>query len=143
MTDYLSGSLNSTTALSQRAVFATAFTKDRTAFDAKATCTIFPSPVCVGGVVQSPYTGKTNWEILTTLYPDLAGTASINTNQYLFAEQVPIIVFSTSGTANGGTRKPMDDRLFHFNKCTQLYTDKMYKFWRLPNATELSNASCN
>jgi len=143
MTDYLSGSLNSTTALSQRAVFATAFTKDRTAFDAKATCTIFPSHVCVGGVVQSPYTGKTNWEILTTLYPDLAGTASINTNQYLFAEQVPIIVFSTSGTANGGTRKPMDDRLFHFNKCTQLYTDKMYKFWRLPNATELSNASCN
>ncbi len=143
MTDYLSGSLNGTTALSQRAEFATAFTKDKNAFDAKATCTVFIAPVCVGGVVQSPYTGKTNWQILTTLYPDVAGTVSINTNQYLFAEQVPIIVLSSAGTANGGTRKPMDDRLFHFNKCTKLYTDKMYNFWRLPNTSELTTAGCN
>lgn len=143
MTDYLSGSLNGTTALSQRAVFATAFTKDKAAFNAIATCTVFVAPVCSGGVVQAPYTGKTNWEILTILYPDVAGTASINTNQYLFAEQVPIIVLSTSGTANGGTRRPMDNRLFFFNNCTKLYTDKMYNFWRLPNSTELNSAGCN
>lgn len=142
MTDYLSGSLNSTTALSQRAIFATAFTKDQTAFNAKATCTVFIAPVCVGGVVQAPYTGKTNWQILTTLYPDLTGTAGINTNQYLFAEQVPIIVFSTGGTANGGTRKPMDDRLFHFNNCTLLYTNTQYNFWRLPTTAELTAKNC-
>lgn len=143
MTDYLSGSLNGTTALSQRVVFGTAFTKDKAAFDAKVTCNVFPSPVCSAGVVQPPYVGKTNWQILTTLYPDVAGTASINTNQYLFAEQVPIIVLSGTGTAGGGTRKPMDDRLFHFNQCTKLYTDKQYNFWRLPTTAELTTAGCN
>lgn len=145
-TDALSGSLNlggTNTPVSQRTVFSTtAFTKDRTTFDAKATCTVFIAPVCVGGVVQAPYTGQTNWQILTTLYPDVAGTPSINTNQYLFAEQVPIIAFSTAGTANGGTRKPMDDRLFHFNNCTKLYTETVYKFWRLPTTPELTAASC-
>ena len=142
MTDYLSGSLNGTTALSQRAIFASAFSTDKNAFNAKATCTVFGSPVCSGGVIQSPYTGMSNYAILTTLYPDIAGTASINTNQYLFAEQVPITAFSSGGTANGGTRKPMDDKLLIFQKCTFLYTSTQYKFWRLPTAAELSTAGC-
>ncbi len=122
--------------LSTSAAYQAALAKDKTSYNAKPTCNVFVAPVCSGGVVQAPYTGMTNYQILTTLYPFLSS------NNNLLAEQVPVIAFSSAGTANGGTIKPMDDRLFHFHNCTKLYTDKQYNFWRAPNATELSAASC-
>lgn len=138
---------DSTNLFSDWAIIESAYQKDKTVFDAKNTCVLFPS-ICSGTppTVTNPlYVGKSNTYILANLYGyqryflPLTGAG---VHRELTAEETPMSVYGT----HGGISNKLDDWINNFgtlnNSCTAIYTSKLFSLWRLPTAAEKSGGSC-
>lgn len=114
--------------LAKNANYIAAFNQDKTAYNAKATCTVLPT-ACSGGVVLAQYQGMTNLNILLAMHPkyvDRKYFALDANNEYgsLFAEQYAVFRFNSGENIDG-----IDSFLnvnTQFGKCTQALVNSFY-----------------
>lgn len=130
---------------SDSSVFKTYYQKDFTNYNnvtLNPPCVLYSAQnICSGGVPAGVYAGKTNFQILLMLFPQMStyvkdpATYAVGSYRDAFAEEFAI-------KAGGGIDASVIDLwLPRFGKCTGKYVESVYDKWTIPNPATLP-ANC-
>lgn len=115
---------------SQSAYFNNLVQQDFARFDAISTCSLWGSPVCIGGVVQSPYAGHQNHEILSGAVgsvgiPDYFLPSGTPWREW-WAEEFAIAGGGGIDESNGSNGAVLDPWFRGYFQCTQQFVSWVY-----------------